>query len=365
MVISAVAVLAVIAAMMAMTQFERQKVKAVEIFVEKGATLIRSIEAGLRDAADEKARVFNIQKLLMATAQQPDIDYLIVTDAQGSIVADSDPSMLGQRYGLDLNIAQIAQSKEIRWRQSVNPEGAGTFEVYRGLFPLYLESQPKSADEKNKLVVYVGFNMDKIEKAAALDKRDTIIMAISQAPAWNTADGVLEAGSWLRPADDGRLQDRLFAGGDDLGPGIASRAVGQGRHAAESAHAELRGLPPPLQRKTPPLRQGSVKLDYYADGQRSPATRRPESDWLADPDAEIDLTLSCEQASEEAARCMSCGLCFDCQQCFMYCNRSGFTRVAEVRPGKYYAFAFDACEGCGKCIELCPCGYLEAREALT
>jgi Pyruvate/2-oxoacid:ferredoxin oxidoreductase delta subunit len=194
---------------------------------------------------------------------------------------------------------------------------------------------------------------------------DTIIMAISQAPAWNTADGVLEPGSWLRPADDGRLQDRLFAGGDDLGPGIASRAIGQGRFAAESAHAELRGLPAPQQPKTPPLPQGSVKLDYYADGQRSPATRRPESDWLADPDAEIDLTLSCEQASEEAARCMSCGLCFDCQQCFMYCNRSGFTRVEEVHPGKYYALALDACEGCGKCIELCPCGYLQAREALT
>jgi len=195
---------------------------------------------------------------------------------------------------------------------------------------------------------------------------DSIIMAISQEPGWNSADDVLEAGSWLRPADDGRLKDRLFAGGDDLGPGIASRAVGQGRFAAESAHAELRGLPPPsLQPQCPPLMQGSVKVDYYEERQRAPTLRRPETDWLADPDAEIDLTLSYEQAREEAARCMSCGLCFDCQQCFMYCNRSGFTRVAETRPGKYFAFAFDACEGCGKCIELCPCGYLEAREALT
>ncbi len=195
---------------------------------------------------------------------------------------------------------------------------------------------------------------------------DSIIVAISQEPGWSMADGVLEAGSWLRPRDDGRLQNRLFAGGDDLGPGIASRAVGQGRHAAESAHAELRGLAQPSpQPSKPPLMQGSVKADYYADRQRSQALRRSESDWLADPDAEIDLTLTCEQAIEEAARCMSCGLCFDCRQCFMYCNRSGFTRVAETRPGHYYAFAFDVCEGCGKCIELCPCGYLETREALS
>lgn len=67
----------------------------------------------------------------------------------------------------------------------------------------------------------------------------------------------------------------------------------------------------------------------------------------------------------EAARCLSCGLCFDCEQCFMYCNAGGFTRLEETSPGRYFAFAFDACEGCGKCIELCPCGFLEAREILT
>jgi NADPH-dependent glutamate synthase beta subunit-like oxidoreductase len=195
---------------------------------------------------------------------------------------------------------------------------------------------------------------------------DSIIVAISQEPGWHNSGAVLEAGAWLRLADDGRLQDKLFAGGDDLGPGIASRAIGQGRHAAESAHAELRGLPqPPLHPKSPPLTQDSVKVDYYADRQRSQTPRRRESSWLANPDREIDLTLSYAQASEEAARCMSCGLCFDCQQCFMYCNRGGFTRVEETSPGKYFAFAMDACEGCGKCIELCPCGYLEDRDVLT
>ncbi len=46
----------------------------------------------------------------------------------------------------------------------------------------------------------------------------------------------------------------------------------------------------------------------------------------------------------------------------MYCNQSGFTRIEETRPGHYFAMALDACEGCGKCIEICPCGYLEARD---
>jgi len=106
----------------------------------------------------------------------------------------------------------------------------------------------------------------------------------------------------------------------------------------------------------------SVKPDYYDASQRGRAPRRPAETWLAEPDREIDQTLTVDEACREAERCMSCGLCFGCQQCFMYCNARGFTRVEEPEPGRYYALALEACEGCGKCIEVCPCGYLEARE---
>lgn len=192
---------------------------------------------------------------------------------------------------------------------------------------------------------------------------DTVIVAVSQAPGWLDLDPALHAGRWLEAADDGRVDARLFSGGDDLGPGIASRAVGQGRYAAQSAHAELRGLPADSEsRDRPALAKGSVKTDYYAGRDRSSVPRLPRDQWLSNPDAEIDLTLGYEEASDEAARCMSCGLCFDCQQCFMYCNPGGFTRVAETRPGRYFVMALDACEGCGKCIEICPCGYLGPRD---
>jgi formate dehydrogenase major subunit len=195
---------------------------------------------------------------------------------------------------------------------------------------------------------------------------DTVIAAVSQAPGWRSAGDALISGSWLCAGDDGRLDEHLFAGGDDRGPGIASRAIGQGRRAAESAHAELRGLPQPhLQPASPLISDGSVRADYYADRPRSENSRRPEDEWLTNPDAEIDLTLGYEQASEEAARCMSCGICFDCEQCYMYCNAGGFTHLENARPGHYFAMALDLCEGCGKCIELCPCGYLEAREPIS
>jgi NADPH-dependent glutamate synthase beta subunit-like oxidoreductase/Pyruvate/2-oxoacid:ferredoxin oxidoreductase delta subunit len=192
---------------------------------------------------------------------------------------------------------------------------------------------------------------------------DTVIVAVSQAPDWHDMDPTYDSHKWLHTEDDGKLEHNIWAGGDDRGPGIASQAIAQGRFAAEAAHAELRGEPRPREapeRNT--LNPGAVKADYYLDQQRESSPRRPQEEWLSDPEREIDQTISYEQACREAARCMSCGLCMDCQQCFMYCNAGGFTRIEETRPGHYFVLALDACEGCGKCIEVCPCGYLESRD---
>jgi NADPH-dependent glutamate synthase beta subunit-like oxidoreductase len=192
---------------------------------------------------------------------------------------------------------------------------------------------------------------------------DAVIVAVAQAPDWESMGVLPGSREWLHTREDGKLDENIWAGGDDRGPSIASKAIAQGRLAAESAHAELRGQEKPRAssaRKA--LHSGAVKTDFYSKQQRTEGLRRSQQEWLSDPESEIDQTISNEQACQEAARCMSCGLCFDCQQCFMYCNRAGFTRVDETRPGNYFVLALDACEGCGKCIEVCPCAYLEARD---
>jgi NADPH-dependent glutamate synthase beta subunit-like oxidoreductase/Pyruvate/2-oxoacid:ferredoxin oxidoreductase delta subunit len=192
---------------------------------------------------------------------------------------------------------------------------------------------------------------------------DTVIVAVAQAPDWESMDALPGTQDWLRTREDGKLDQNIWAGGDDRGPGIAGKAIAQGRLAAESAHAELRGQENPCASNVrTAVRSDAVKTDFYGEQQRVKGHRRSQEERLSDPEAEIDQTIGYEQACQEAARCMSCGLCFDCQQCFMYCNKAGFTRIEETRPGNYFALALDACEGCGKCIEVCPCGYLEARE---
>ncbi len=184
-VVGAIAVMATVSAVMTLAHFQRQKEQAVELLVEKGGTLIRSFEAGLRTPLDIKNETFKIQKLLIETAQQPDIDYIIVADNKGNILADSDPAQVGEKYGLDLDIGALTLSHDIRWRQVANPQGAGTFEVYRGLFPRAVfvrridSAQSRSQDkEAGNMIIFVGFNMAKIEKADSEDTRNTIIIAL-------------------------------------------------------------------------------------------------------------------------------------------------------------------------------------------
>jgi Pyruvate/2-oxoacid:ferredoxin oxidoreductase delta subunit len=100
-------------------------------------------------------------------------------------------------------------------------------------------------------------------------------------------------------------------------------------------------------------------MDWYDD---KPAAKRavlsPE-ERLANPMKEMDLGITQEQAIEETTRCFSCGQCFGCENCWMYCQSSCFKKVKETTPGNYYAIELGTCDGCKKCAEECPCGYLD------
>jgi two-component system sensor histidine kinase HydH len=170
--LSAVGVVIAMLTMMIFMQYQQRRNQAVTLFVEKGTTLIQSFEAGLRCRGDMDD-MFHIQKLLMETADQPDIDYMIVTDGDGNIVADSEPVMVGTSYGLDLAIKEKDKSS-VHWRQSANPEGADTFEVYRLISP----TRASGVEDEPPLRVFIGFNMDKIDKASREDALRTLFFAV-------------------------------------------------------------------------------------------------------------------------------------------------------------------------------------------
>lgn len=182
-----------------------------------------------------------------------------------------------------------------------------------------------------------------------------VIAAVSQRPDWRGVGGIAPGMVWAAAPE---LAEGVWTGGDTLGLGIASQAIRQGRQAAEAIHARLDVTSAPAAERKPPLPDGAIKPDLYAP--RPPVTlrQRPADTWRTDPEGELRETLSEAAFLEEVQRCFSCGLCYGCEQCFMYCNAGGFTRLDEVAPGAYFALDLDRCQACGKCVDLCPCGFV-------
>jgi len=187
-----------------------------------------------------------------------------------------------------------------------------------------------------------------------------VIVAVSQEPDWTSLDGIRHDGGWVRTATDGLLDVNTYAGGDVRGLGTASLAIGHGRAAAETAHARQQaGAAYPGNGVKP--RRGDrprVKPDLYDPKPRVQLERLPVEERLRNPERTVSETMDEGAFLEEVSRCLSCESCFGCQHCFMYCNASGFIEVADPKPGQYFKLDLSVCEGCGKCVEECPCGYL-------
>ena len=80
---------------------------------------------------------------------------------------------------------------------------------------------------------------------------------------------------------------------------------------------------------------------------------------LADLQSETELGYDVEAALAEAGRCLSCGSCFGCERCWMYCTPGCMSRLPSVAPGHYFTINHDKCDGCRKCAEECPTGFLD------
>ncbi len=71
--------------------------------------------------------------------------------------------------------------------------------------------------------------------------------------------------------------------------------------------------------------------------------------------------LSEEEAQAEADRCMSCGMCFECDNCVIYCPQDAIFRVnkAQSTMGRYVDTDYNKCIGCHICEDVCPSGYIQ------
>ena len=190
---------------------------------------------------------------------------------------------------------------------------------------------------------------------------DTLIAAISQVPVLDGLEALDHEGDWLVADTAGSLGENILVGGDALGLGIAGEAIVQGRRAAEQLHGRIQKLDSGVERDPHVPDISAEKLRFATKPQCGAAHTPilPGEKRVAVGMQEAAATIDEDRFLSEVERCFSCGSCFGCEACYMYCTAGCFTRLEEAGPGMYFSLNLDQCEECGKCIEVCPCGFLE------
>ena len=197
-------------------------------------------------------------------------------------------------------------------------------------------------------------------------KLDTLIYSFGQKPDYKGMENLAKnQNNEFLKVDDNYLvanEDKIFAGGDILKFGLVTDAIGMGRYAAYAIHKKFTGEQV-IKDERRIIKYGDAvnregKNMYIAYFQTSERQRRTSRDPLArvkDFDAILN-DLSLDELILEAKRCMSCGMCFDCGSCFEYCSQSA---VKKLPKGLHFEFHLETCNGCKKCAESCPCGYID------
>jgi 2-oxoacid:acceptor oxidoreductase gamma subunit (pyruvate/2-ketoisovalerate family) len=175
---------------------------------------------------------------------------------------------------------------------------------------------------------------------------DRVILALGQA-----ADlSLLPADARLsreQPAIEGEGGAPVYPAGDLLtNEGTVTAAIGCGRDMALRLHERFSGER--LYREGPSedsvVRADRIRLHHFE--------RQPQHEenvvsiaGRAGSFGEVRRGLD---GIEEAKRCLSCGVCNDCDRCVTYCP-DGVLR----REGRDLVFDYDYCKGCGVCASEC------------
>jgi len=175
---------------------------------------------------------------------------------------------------------------------------------------------------------------------------DRILLALGQSPDLS----VFPEGTEVRDGEDllGLLETPVYAIGDlASGDGTVAAAIGSGRRAALGIHYVLSGeeLSGPVTPADQVIRAGAMKLHLFESVTAHHGMSRPAQERRID-NCEVHAGLA---DPSEAQRCLSCGVCNECDRCVTFCPEGVLKRV-----GHEFIFDYDDCKGCGVCAAECP-----------
>ena len=325
------------------------------VFVAVGAHLSKRVDIPARDAG----RIVDAVSFLrsVASGEHPTIGRRVAVYGGGNTAMDA--ARTARRLGADDTIVVYRRTRaqmpaheeeaEDAEREGVRMNWLRTITAFDGP---ELTVETMELDE-------TGFPRPtgKFEQLAA----DTVILALGQ----DADTGFLEAVPGVQLAADGTVAvsssmmtgcPGVFAGGDMVpAERTVTVGVGHGKKAARHIDAWLRGATSTLPPKHAVVDFDALHLWYFGDAARR---QQPESapDERVASFTEVLGGLSVDEAGFEAARCLSCGNCFECDGCLGACPEDA---VVKLGAGLRYRFDYDRCTGCAVCYEQCPVHAIE------
>lgn len=368
---------------------------------------------------DTSIDVATVARRLGHIDQAHESDRPEIAIAAGAGFAAHDAALLSKRQGAEVTLTSVfAIEKMQASKHEVEHALAEGIAIRGGLVPIAVVKDGSGRATALRVIrceARLAGGKLEIKQLAGTEEdipADLIVSAIGQAVDFtglevlNNGKGAISADKNYQVTSGGQSQDGLFCGGDVIRPHLLTTAIGQAAIAADGIDRFLAGE---AQEKRPKidvhsfdlmrkmvekgLPVGRIEEPLHGTDKSSGAIHNYDnrSDRYVISHKELFLghfmftprntrkvvTLSKEealnnfeerliplleaQAQAEAKRCMSCGQCFECDNCVVYCPQTAVFKVkkSQATTGRYVDTDYTKCVGCHICKDVCPTGYIQ------
>lgn len=210
--------------------------------------------------------------------------------------------------------------------------------------PSAFDKEIKHVEKLGAKIIYPCFTEKISEKGVHLKDgkiipADTVIISVGDRPDVSFLDpeylddkGLIKVNEYFQAENN----QKLFCPGDVLKLGLFTNAIGDGRKVAINIAKMLSGQELERFEKAPMIPEDRVKKEYY-----NPI--HPQN-------------VMAMETEDEQERCMSCGVCRDCEFCKEACPELAISRITNTDGSFEYVSDPEKCIGCGICAGVCPCG---------